>query len=257
MYYELQETGICFLRNQIDNKLINNLRNSVKISFVKHRAIQIRLGNEINSDGVALNVLNDDKYYVKLLEKFIELGIINDLEQNFFKSKFILNSISALDNKPNSPNFSAIVHRDIKFFSKDLPIMLNGLVLLDDFTIENGATMLLPNSHKLEDKPSDELFKRDCIRAIGKKGDILLFNSNIWHCSAPNNTNQSRRAIPITFSKSCMKQMFDYTRSIETEVNYNLTEEMKQLLGFDSRVPSSLYEWYLPSDKRFYKKNQD
>jgi hypothetical protein len=32
---------------------------------------------------------------------------------------------------------------------------------------------------------------------------------------------------------------------------------MKQLLGFDSRVPSSLYEWYLPADKRFYKKNQD
>jgi hypothetical protein len=54
-----------------------------------------------------------------------------------------------------------------------------------------------------------------------------------------------------------MKQMFDYTRSIETEVNYNLSEEMKQLLGFDSRVPSSLYEWYLPADKRFYKKNQD
>ena len=34
-------------------------------------------------------------------------------------------------------------------------------------------------------------------------------------------------------------------------------EEMKQLLGFDSRVLSSLYEWYLPADKRFYKKNQD
>jgi hypothetical protein len=54
-----------------------------------------------------------------------------------------------------------------------------------------------------------------------------------------------------------MKPMFDYTRSVETEVNYNLSEEMKQLLGFYSRVPSSLHEWYLPADKRFYKKNQD
>lgn len=257
MFKELQETGICFLRNQIDGFLIEELRNAVSISFAKHRDIQISLNNEINSDGVALNVFNDDFAYVKLLEKLLELGIVKDIENNFFKSKFILNSISALDNKPNSPNFSAIVHRDIKFFSKDLPIMLNALVLLDDFTIENGATMLLPYSHKTEEKPTDFSFINECIRAVGKKGDILLFNSNIWHCSAPNNTNESRRAIPMTFSKSCMKQMFDYTKSIEKESMYNFSEEMKQLLGFDSRVPSSLYEWYLPADKRFYKKNQD
>jgi ectoine hydroxylase-related dioxygenase (phytanoyl-CoA dioxygenase family) len=115
----------------------------------------------------------------------------------------------------------------------------------------------LPNSHKKEKKPSDDYFISNCTRALGKKGDMILFNSNIWHCSAPNNTNKSRRAIPMTFSKSCMKQMFDYTKSIENQVEYNFSEEMKQLLGFDSRVPSSLYEWYLPADKRFYKKNQD
>jgi ectoine hydroxylase-related dioxygenase (phytanoyl-CoA dioxygenase family) len=257
MYQELKETGICFLRNQIDDSLIEELRNAVDISFVKHRNIQIALNNEIASDGVALNVFNDDFAYNKLLEKLFELGVIKDLENNFFKTKFILNSISALDNKPFSPNFSAIVHRDIKFFSKDLPIMLNGLVLLDDFTVENGATMLLPNSHKIEEKPTDFSFIADCIRAVGKKGDILLFNSNIWHCSAPNNTNERRRAIPMTFSKSCIKQMFDYTKSIETEIMFNFSDDMKQLLGFDSRVPSSLYEWYLPADKRFYKKNQD
>jgi hypothetical protein len=28
-------------------------------------------------------------------------------------------------------------------------------------------------------------------------------------------------------------------------------------LGYHSRVPASLDEWYQPEDKRFYKKNQD
>jgi ectoine hydroxylase-related dioxygenase (phytanoyl-CoA dioxygenase family) len=210
--------------------------------------------------GYPVDVAYNNFTYFLNQYNYIDIGdviYVNDLENNFFKTKFILNSISALDNKPFSPNFSAIVHRDIKFFSKDLPIMLNGLVLLDDFTVENGATMLLPNSHKIEEKPTDFSFIADCIRAVGKKGDILLFNSNIWHCSAPNNTNESRRAIPMTFSKSCIKQMFDYTKSIEEDSMYNFSDEMKQLLGFDSRVPSSLYEWYLPADKRFYKKNQD
>jgi hypothetical protein len=51
--------------------------------------------------------------------------------------------------------------------------------------------------------------------------------------------------------------MFDYTKSRENQFEYNSSEDIKQLLGFDSRVPCSLYEWYLPADKRFYKKNQD
>jgi hypothetical protein len=92
MHEELKETGICFLRKQIDDNLIEELRNAVSISFVKHRDIQLMLNNEINSDGVALNVFNDDFAYIKLLEKLMKLGIIKDLENNFFESKFILNS---------------------------------------------------------------------------------------------------------------------------------------------------------------------
>jgi hypothetical protein len=51
--------------------------------------------------------------------------------------------------------------------------------------------------------------------------------------------------------------MFDYTKGVKYELDFDFSDDMKQLLGFDSRVPSSLHEWYLPADKRFYKKNQD
>lgn len=33
--------------------------------------------------------------------------------------------------------------------------------------------------------------------------------------------------------------------------------ELQQLLGYHSRVPASLNEWYQPENKRFYKKDQD
>ena len=33
--------------------------------------------------------------------------------------------------------------------------------------------------------------------------------------------------------------------------------ELQQLLGYHSRVPASLDEWYQPENKRFYKKEQD
>ena len=86
---------------------------------------------------------------------------------------------------------------------------------------------------------------------------MIVFNANVWHSSAPNTTQDHRRAIPITVSRSFMKQLLDYPRAIGYDKIDTFSNELQQLLGYHSRVPASLDEWYQPEDKRFYKKNQD
>jgi len=86
---------------------------------------------------------------------------------------------------------------------------------------------------------------------------LLIFDSNVWHSSAPNKTNKGRKAIPITISRSFLKQLLDYPRTIGYDKIDKFSYELQQLLGYHSRVPASLDEWYQPEDKRFYKKNQD
>ena len=78
-----------------------------------------------------------------------------------------------------------------------------------------------------------------------------------WHSSAPNKTQEDRKAIPFTISKSFMKQLLDYPRAIGYDKMDLFSSEMQQLLGYHSRVPASLDEWYQPEENRFYKKNQD
>ena len=129
--------------------------------------------------------------------------------------------------------------------------------MIDDFTLENGGTYLLPYSHLEESKPTDEEFFNNAIQVVGKKGDMVVFNANVWHSSAPNKTQNGRRAIPITVSKSFMKQLLDYPRAIGYDRIDDFTYELQQLLGYHSRMPASLNEWYQPEDKRFYKKDQD
>jgi ectoine hydroxylase-related dioxygenase (phytanoyl-CoA dioxygenase family) len=256
-YEKLKREGYFIMPNQINKKLIERLKNSLDYSFEKHNKIQKLQGNEIDVNGVALNVLTDSINYINLLQELFDNKIIENLEKHFFNSKFILNSISALDNQPNKTNFSAIFHRDIKCYSGELPIMINLLIMLDDFTIENGATSLLPFSHIVEEKPDDLYYKTNSIRAVGKAGDILFFNSNVWHSSELNTTKERRRGIPITFSKSFVKQLMDYPRCLGYDFKSFLSENMAQLIGFDSRVPASLEEWYQPFENRLYKKEQD
>ena len=254
---ELKTKGYTILRNKISSDWLNKLSTAIDKSFIEHRIIQLENNNDIKTDGVALHVMLNDSIFIDFLKHLQSIGFIKELQDNFFESKCILNSFSALDNLPNQPNFSAVVHRDLRFYSGDFPIMINCLIMVDDFTIENGGTYLLPKSHLEKRKPSDEEFFANADQATGKRGDILIFNANVWHSSAPNKTQEHRRAIPITISKSFMKQLLDYPRALGYDRMEEFDYDFQQLLGYHSRVPASLNEWYQPEDKRFYKKDQD
>jgi ectoine hydroxylase-related dioxygenase (phytanoyl-CoA dioxygenase family) len=254
---ELKENGYVFLRNQIDEKWLNLLSKEMDKAFDNHRNIQLMNGNDVNSDGVALHVLLSSPLFMDFLQILLDVGLIKSLQDNFFKSKCILNSLSALNNLPNQPNFSSIVHRDLRFYSGNFPMMLNCLIMIDDFTMENGGTYLLRGSHLDERKPTDTEFFANADQATGKRGDILIFDSNLWHASAPNKTKEDRRAIPFTISKSFMKQLLDYPRALGYDKMNTFSPEMQQFLGYHSRVPASLDEWYQPEENRFYKKYQD
>jgi ectoine hydroxylase-related dioxygenase (phytanoyl-CoA dioxygenase family) len=254
---ELKLQGYTIIRNLVEENWLDLLRKSIDKAFIEHRQTQLDNGNDIQTNGVALHVLLSNPLFIGFLGELLNNKFFTFLSESFFNSKCIINSFSALDNLPNQPNFSATIHRDLRFYSGDFPIMLNCLLMVDDFTIENGGTYLLPYSHLKEEKPSDEEFFKNAIQAVGKKGDMLIFNANVWHSSAPNTTQDHRRAIPITVSKSFMKQLLDYPRAIGYDKMDDFSLELQQLLGYHSRVPASLDEWYQPENKRFYKKNQD
>lgn len=254
---ELVNEGYTILSKAVTPEWIAKLSIEINKSFQIHRQIQLKNNNDILTDGVALHILLNSDIFIEFLEFLIESGFIKFIQDGFFKSNCILNSFSALNNLPNQPNFSSTVHRDLRFYSGDFPVMLNCLVMVDDFTIDNGGTYLLPKSHLEERKPTDTEFFKNAKQAIGNAGDILIFNANVWHAAAPNNTNKDRRALPFTVSRSFMKQLLDYPRAIGYSRMSEFSDKIQQLLGYHSRVPSSLEEWYQPPHTRFYKKNQD
>ena len=135
--------------------------------------------------------------------------------------------------------------------------MLNMLVMLDDLTPENGALYLLGGSHEIEDRPVVEKFFKESDRAVGKRGDILFFNSNLWHAAGINKTQQETKEITITFTKPFMKQQLDYPRSVGYDELEKMSPKVQQMVGYFARTPSTLEEWYQKPKNRFYRPGQD
>lgn len=195
-----------------------------------------------------------------IADSFLELidamAPLSPYVERYFGGKYILNSLGGAINTRDRTSYAHRIHRDIRSFSGNLPLLMNTLVMLDDFTPENGATWLCSGSHRCATKPSDEQFRQTAEQAIAPAGSILVFNSNLWHAGGENLTDRARRSVTPMFCRPFMKQQFDYPRALGYDRMSSLSEHTRQIVGYYARVPATLDEWYQPPDKRMYRPDQ-
>lgn len=93
----------------------------------------------------------------------------------------------------------------------------NTIWALNDFTESNGATGIVPNSHRFGYKPDGRIFEHPQeIYVPLESGDLLVTSGYLWHRSRANNSTQPRVALLGSFAAS-------FAREIASEENYSLT----------------------------------
>ncbi|CAB3713444.1 phytanoyl-CoA dioxygenase family protein [Paraburkholderia rhynchosiae] len=251
---ELATAGWTIIPRLIAITLIDSLIGALPSSLALRDEIRQRNGVLENSAGTLHHLLMDDECYVELLA---QLAVLQPIFRHFFAGNFVLNSYGGVINERESRSYVQSVHRDIRFGSDSRRFMLNALIMLDDFTLENGATHVLSHSQNVQQQPADEDFYANASRAIGERGSVLLFDSRMWHATGRNMTSAPRRALTLTFTSPFFKPQLDYARLF----GYNNLDRcdpwMRQVLGFNARVPTSLDEFYVPLEQRFYQRGQD
>lgn len=250
----LAETGWAVLPQLIRTDLLDSLVRALPPSLKLRDEIRQRNGVSDNSAGTLHHLLMDDACYVELLA---ELAVLEPNFKKFFEGNFVLNSYGGVINERDSHSYVQNVHRDIRFGSDTRRFMLNALVMLDDFTLENGATHVLSHSQNIAQQPTNETFYAQASRATGQRGSVLLFDSRMWHATGRNLTDAPRRALTLTFTSPFFKPQLDYARLFGYRNLDRCNAWMRQVLGFNARVPVSLDEFYVPLEQRFYQRGQD
>lgn len=111
------------------------------------------------------------------------------------------------------------------------------LFILEEMHKKNGATIIVPKSHK-SGKYTNRNTKK--IRVIdGKPGDMIIMDARTWHGTTENLSNKSRWIMTSIFHSWWMKQQVDLPKSIPQNILKKLTNKQKQLLGFCSIPPIS------------------
>lgn len=103
--------------------------------------------------------------------------------------------------------------------------------MLDPFYEKNGATRLLPGTHRSEG-PLEELRERpEPVVVEGSPGDVLLFNGHCWHTGGANRTEAKRRAILAHYLRADIPLRPERRQHLSAASAERLTPQERELLA--------------------------
>jgi ectoine hydroxylase-related dioxygenase (phytanoyl-CoA dioxygenase family) len=206
--------------------------------------------------GVLRLMMKYDPHFFRFLEIPELLEIIDNtvLETAIMhlQNGFILSSYP----EEQSTTFQSSFHQD---FPRDLNgyvASINIMFAIDEFSTKNGATLVVPGSHKKASVPDMEDFEENAIAIECPAGSMVVFDSTLWHAAGANTSGKDRLAINHQFTRSYIKQQIDYVRALGDETVLLQKPRTQQLLGWYTRVVTSLDEYYRPEHERLYRKGQ-
>lgn len=145
------------------------------------------------------------------------------------KPNYILRSFLA-----RTSNDALPMHIDsfIPFEGEHVTIMQYAIVL-EPMTEERGGTVFVPGSHRSGRYVTQE-DRHSAVPVEANPGDLLIWDSRVWHGTTANQTTHSRWALIATFSRWWIKQAFQITEALPEEIFTQLNEEQKAVMGYCS-----------------------
>ncbi|MDE0262029.1 MAG: phytanoyl-CoA dioxygenase family protein [Bryobacterales bacterium] len=117
-------------------------------------------------------------------------------------------------------------------------LAVEAVMPLDEFTLENGATAIVPGSQKLARWPDPDEFRRRHIRTTMRPGTLLLFPALLWHAGQTNHSRASRATLLGSYTIKSIKPIEDWSRCVDRDTALGYDQPMRDLLGLNYPYPA-------------------
>ena len=153
--------------------------------------------------------------------------------------KYQLSSIQGIEVYPGAVDQD--LHRDDDIYRLPHPhpvFEVNVMWAVSEFTEENGATRLIPNSHVWESGrfPGEE----QPIHAAMPKGSALLWLGSTWHGAGANRTQIPRVGLYAGYSLGWLRQEETLYLALPPDQARLMPETLQRLIGYEIKGTSTL-----------------
>ncbi|HYB97710.1 MAG TPA: phytanoyl-CoA dioxygenase family protein [Candidatus Limnocylindrales bacterium] len=129
------------------------------------------------------------------------------------------------------------------------PTVCNSMWALTDFTETNGATRIIPGSHRKDRSPAYGKHY-DSIAAEMARGSVLIWHGSLWHGGGANRSDRRRMGLAMNYCAGYIRQQENQQLGIPLEIARGFSPRLKELCGFgvycglighiDKRSPADL-----------------
>jgi hypothetical protein len=215
-----------------------------RIAEIEDQAISA--GDTARNDGgktsrLIFNVQNLGKFFVDLIAEKVLLDLcmpfLNDPYYGALPPdvpNYVLGYYTARSSQENTP---LPLHIDsIIPAPGDRTWAMQAVFMLNDQTRSNGCTVVVPGSHHSGNYTDRELDLT--VPVESRAGDLVVWDSRLWHGALPNREGAPRWALIATFHMWWLKQKMDIPRILPQDIYASLSDLQKQLLGYCALPPT-------------------
>jgi ectoine hydroxylase-related dioxygenase (phytanoyl-CoA dioxygenase family) len=231
---ELDEQGFVLLPGFIDDQFLQELRTSIHQLFDREGD---RAGHEFRQEEHAHRLANlVDKG--DAFRRAILLPGLLACVRHVLGPDIKLSSLNARSADPGS-DAGQPLHVDMGAVADDRGYWVcNTVWMLDDFTPDNGATRMVPGSHRWGTRPQDVLADPMAphpqeVLLTGRAGSVAVMNAHLWHGGTANRTSSPRLAMHAFYCRADKPQQQYQKQLLRPEVQAGLSPELRKMLALD------------------------
>jgi ectoine hydroxylase-related dioxygenase (phytanoyl-CoA dioxygenase family) len=250
--YLIRTRGYSIVQGILHSEEIDALRDSMLDAIMSQKSVPGVERSQLDRYQIH-DLLNQDLNFARLLEDpRLQQVIAPHLGEHW-----IIYAATSSSIPPGGQNYSSRLHVDSPRHLLGYDFNIGLIWALNDYTPESGGALkILPGSHHSAEPPEENLFERHCDQILCPAGSLIVFSARLFHRTGWNGTQEWNHSMTVNACRSFMKPRMDWVRLIRPQVVAHLNSQALRLIGFDTRVPTSLDEFFLPDNQRLYKPNQ-
>lgn len=174
------------------------------------------------------NLLSHDPAYAAVPIDPTVLPVVEAVLDN----ELLLSSLTAVETHPGQE--AQPLHADdgsIPLPRPHPPLAVVALWALTDFTEANGATRLVPGTHRESRRPRPGE-TAETVQAEMSAGSVLLYNGSIWHGGGANLTDSRRMFIVCNYCAGWVRQEESQLLALDRSYVETLPPRLRRLVGY-------------------------
>jgi len=183
------------------------------------------------------NLVNKHILFSNLITNQLIATLMNAIfDRDTHHQKFFLSSFQATYVRPGAKAQHLHIDTPVPNPLPPWEIKANTIWLLDDFTDKNGATEVIPGSHKYGRRPVNANLNDHAglkkVQALA--GSLIVTSGYLWHRAGANQSKDVRTALLGSFASSAFREISseeDIVRKTYTTKNFKMSEECWKLSG--------------------------